>query len=298
MRRIWAVVGAVVLAVLGTIVLIGYVRGAENRALEGEELVTVLVVDRQVPRGTASEAIGIAVREEQVPAKVRAEGSVASIDLLSGLVTSVDLVPGEQLLASRFLTPESLVVSTRVDVPPDLLQVTITLDPGRAVGGQLAPGDAVAVVASFEQFNYDAVEPDKMIEIFGDIDLDLVITEIGVFHVGAASEDDPLTLTDESALSSALRPVSVRTSDSTHVIAHKILVVNVQVEERPVDVLEGGAGHDLAPTGNLLITLAADVETVERIVFAAEHGSLWLAAERPEAPEPVTPVRTRGNIYR
>ena len=45
------------------------------------------------------------------------------------------------------------------------------------------------------------------------------------------------------------------------------------------------------------VTLAATPEQVERIVFASEYGTLWLAAEDEEAPEPVTPVRTSGNIY-
>ena len=52
MRRAVGVAGAVLVALLGTMLLVGYVRGAEERALAGEELTEVLVVKTVIPRGT------------------------------------------------------------------------------------------------------------------------------------------------------------------------------------------------------------------------------------------------------
>lgn len=306
MRRAVAVAGAVILAALGTFLLVSYVRGAEQRALEGEELVTVLVVEAPIAEGTDAESLHGAVRQEDVPVKVVATGSVSSLADLSGRVAAVDLVPGEQILESRFVTEEAYAARTRIDVPPDLLQVTVSLDPARAVGGQLLAGDHVAVIASFEPFRYNAIQPDEVEEAFGDLDLAIVITETGIFHIGRAEtvlgEDEPTgglpfgAEETEELVGGSLTPSSIQTPSSTHIIAHKVLVTNVQIEKQPVadpDI----TGPDLAPTGNLLITLAGDAEAIERIVFTAEYGVLWLAIEDPEATEVETDIRTRGNIY-
>jgi pilus assembly protein CpaB len=91
--------------------------------------------------------------------------------------------------------------------------------------------------------------------------------------------------------------LTLQTPNSTHLIIHKVLVTGVQVEELPTESTDETGAVELAPTGNLLITLAAVAEDLEKIIFTAEHGSLWLALEDPEAPEPVTDIRSRENIY-
>jgi pilus assembly protein CpaB len=295
-----------VLAALGTFLLVSYVRGAEQRALEGEELVTVLVVEAPIAEGTDAESLHGAVRQEDVPVKVRATGSVSNLADLSGRVATVDLMPGEQIIESRFVTEEAYAARTRIDVPVDFLQVTVSLNPARAVGGQLLAGDHVAVIGSFEPFPYNAIQPEEVEEAFGDLGLAIVITETGIFHFRLGEpepgEDDP---TDdlpfwaeetEEPVGGSLSPSSIQTPSSTRIIAHKVLITNVQIEKQPVADPDM-TGPDLAPTGNLLITLAGDAEAVERIVFTAEYGMLWLAIEDPEATEVETDIRTRGNIY-
>jgi pilus assembly protein CpaB len=37
---------------------------------------------------------------------------------------------------------------------------------------------------------------------------------------------------------------------------------------------------------------------VEKIVFAAEHGTIWLSAEPADAPNDSTPVLTKENLYK
>jgi pilus assembly protein CpaB len=69
-------------------------------------------------------------------------------------VASVDLVPGEQLIGSRFVAPASLKAKTavtgRVDVPAGMQEVSILLDPQRVAGGALAAGDTVGVFISLD----------------------------------------------------------------------------------------------------------------------------------------------------
>ncbi len=275
MKRWMAIAGAIVLAVVGTVLLISYVQSAEQRAREGQELATVLVVDEPIEKGTLAELIGDSVRETDIPLDVLAEDAVADLTELEGLVATTDLVPGEQVIASRFQTPAAVAADSRVEVPPEFLQVTISLEPPRAVGGRLVPGDYVGLIASFQPFDFSAVEP-------GDEEA-LQEAKDSIIIIGAGTEETT---------------PAFKTPNTTQLIIHKVLITGIQVEQAPRELEDGAATTvEFAPTGNLLITMAAGTEDIEKIVFVAEHGSIWLALEDIDAPEPITEIRTRGNIY-
>lgn len=143
-RKISGLAGAVGLAAVGTLVLVGYVQAAEDRALAGERLVPVLVVAAPAEKGTPADEV--AVRTEEVPVKVKASGAVTAMDDLDGMAAAVDLLPGEQVLASRFAPAEEV---GGAGIPDGLEQVTISLDAQRAVGGRISAGSTVGVFASF-----------------------------------------------------------------------------------------------------------------------------------------------------
>ncbi len=265
-KRLIGMVVSVALAAIGTFSLLTYVRGADERALAGEATVEVLVVDTLVAKGTPVSEVAKAVTTEWVPVKVRAEGSVSTLNNLSGTVAAVDLLPGEQVVAARFVNPVDLASETVVAIPDGLLEVTIALDPQRAVGGQPLPGDLVAVVASF---NDVATEP----------------VEESTTPVGITTQEEEVTVT----------------LAATHIILHKVLIANVQANEqisRAEDADATAVGFAAAPTGSLLVTFAVSAPDVEKLVFAAEHGRIWLAREPADAPEDGTSVQTNLVIYR
>jgi pilus assembly protein CpaB len=246
-RRVFALAGAIVLALIGTFAIVTYVQGADDRALAGESVVEVLVVKEEVPAGTPATDLGDRVALETVAEKVKADGAVTNTKQLGEQVASATLVPGEQVVAARFIAPSAYRASgASVAVPEGLLQTTIAVEPQRAIGGVLTPGSKVAVVASFT---------------------------------------DP---------------------DVSHVVLQKVLVTNVQLEdlgtsdstdstddESDQEQAEPGA----APTGLLLVTLALDPAAVERVVFSAEHGTVWLALDPESAREDGTRVVDRGNVF-
>jgi pilus assembly protein CpaB len=147
-RRLLAAAAALVLIVAGTAVLVGYVRGAEARALAGVRTVEVLVADALIPAGTAGSALAGLVRVEVLPAKAALAGRVTDLASLGGRVATVDLQPGEQLLGSRFVRPDERQAPGTVPVPEGMQEVSIVLEPQRAVGGRLAAGDRVGVLVS------------------------------------------------------------------------------------------------------------------------------------------------------
>lgn len=245
-RRSFAMVGAIVLALIGTFTIVSYVQGADDRALAGESVVKVLVVQEQVPPGTPAVDLGDRVALEPVAEKVKADGAITNVKQLGSQVASATLVPGEQIVEARFVAASAYRASgTAVTVPEGLLQTTVALDPQRAVGGVLSPGAKVAVVASFTS------------------------------------------------------------PEQSSIILHKVLVTNVQLAE---DQDDGSTNTDNAdssnqakpgeaPTGQLLVTLALDAAAVERVVFAAEHGTLWLSLDPASASEEGTRIQDRGTIY-
>ena len=256
-RRILGAVASLLLASLGTFVLIAFVRSAEDRAVAGEALVPVVVVKERIPAGTPAGEIGGRVAVERVPAKVRSADAVDDVAALESRVAAIDLLPGEQITATRFVNSEA-VRPSGVSVPQGLLEVTVSLEPERAVGGVIRPGGTVGVLASFEPFEISSEGPFRL---------------------------DGVTL-----------PKDAKSPNSTHLILHKVLVTRVQSDttfKPKADDVEATAP---APSGNLLVTLALDAPSVERVVFAAEHGTLWLANEPRDAAETGTRVQTRGSV--
>ena len=148
MRRLLAALAALLLLVVGTAVVVAYVHGADNRALAGVRSVDVLVADELIPEGTPADEISGMVRTETVPAKSAVAGRVTDLDALTGRVATVDPLPGEQLLVARFAQPDDLQSAGTVAVPAGLQEVSVLLEPQRAVGGRLAAGDTVGVVVS------------------------------------------------------------------------------------------------------------------------------------------------------
>ncbi len=275
MDRKWiGVLISLVLAAVGTWVLVQYVNGADDRALEGTETVEVLVVADTIPEGSSIDEVSSRVESQQVPVSAQAVGSVTNLNRLQGQVTAVDLLPGEQVIEARFVTPVQFSDSQEFVIPDDLLAVTVSLSPDRALGGELAPGDLVAVIASFEPFEITGVIP---------------------------SDDDDSAEDEEGVEPTVLEGTDLKTPNSSGIIVHKAIVTNVQVEELPAaDNTESAEaqGVELAPTGNLLVTIATEAPYVEKMVFTAEWGSLWLAIEGELAAEEFDQVQTRNLVYR
>ena len=181
-RRILAAVAAVVLLIAGAGVLVAYVNGADARALAGVRTVDVLVADAVIPEGTPAADLPALVRTVQVPARSAVGGRVDDLSSLAGRVAAVDLQPGEQLLAARFVRPDERRAPGTVAVPAGLQEVSIVLEPQRAVGGRLAAGDEVGVVISRK----DALETHAVLHF-------VLVTQIQGAPASATAEETTQT---------------------------------------------------------------------------------------------------------
>ena len=145
-----------VLAIIGAVLMFTYAQGADQRAVQKMEPMSVLVVKQAIPAGTPVEAFKASVATEQLPGASVAKTSLTTLDGETGKVAAVDLVPGEQLVAERLVAPEDLQTSGSVKVPAGLQEVSFQLEPQRVVGGRLAPGDHVGVFISMEKGGLEA----------------------------------------------------------------------------------------------------------------------------------------------
>jgi pilus assembly protein CpaB len=250
------IIAAIVLATLGTIALISYVQNAKDDAIADEAVVTVLVLTDTVAEGASAGAIVDAIEATSIPVRLKVPDALTDVAQIAGRVTMVELRPGEQLLDSRLIEPEQLV---SVEVPSGLQEVTISLDPQRAVGASLEPGDTVGMVLSFDSLNPSAA--------------DATVTVDGA----------------DDAASMAMTP------KMTHLTLNQVLVTGVQLSQvdrdRVVDVGTGTIQPDDAvtddseaatedsPRQEVLITLAVTAPEAEQIVFAAEFGLIWLTSQ-------------------
>lgn len=220
-RRTKGVIAAILLGVVGTFVLVAYVRGAEDRAVAGEKMTSVVIATKSVDAGTASEDLSVATKNEKVPAKARPDSAISSLKEVKGLVTTTDLVAGEQLLRTRFAQAGSVRKGVgSVKVPSGFVEITLSLEPQRAVGGLISPGNKVVAI-------------------------------------GTSSNGEVNTST---------------------VIAHQVLVTNVQIENKNSEPSKTET-KTVAPTRNLLVTVAVDDDTATKMLAFADHGNVWLGSE-------------------
>jgi pilus assembly protein CpaB len=270
-RRILGIVLALALALGGTYVLVRYVESAREDAAAPEPTATVLVVEEAVAQGASVAQIRRSVASVEVPADLAAPGALSSFDDVSDdLVASVALEPGEQMLRSRLVEPGELV---GVEVPTGLQEVTVSLAPERAVGGQLKPGDSVGIVISFDPFEVAA----------------------------AGVQSDPAA-TDAA-------PAQGRTPNTTHLTLGQILVTSVQLSRNDAERVtltqasddgdQPAIAADIAeaPDNQLLVTFAVSAAEAEQIIFAAEFGRIWLTGQNPATNDSGSRILTLERAY-
>jgi len=150
-RRIIAAVAAVVMAAAGAVSLYSYVSRADARAMASLESVQVLVVAKPILKGTAADQLTTEVVSTTLPKVAVVPTAVSSMADLGSMVATVDLQPGEQVIGSKFADRASLADAQAAPVPPGLQEVSLRLDSQRALGGNVTPGDTVAVILTVEK---------------------------------------------------------------------------------------------------------------------------------------------------
>jgi pilus assembly protein CpaB len=251
MRKMVGILGAVVLGVVGVALLSSYVQSARDEIRSDEALVEVYVVTERVAAGASVDEVIARSTLAEVPVRLLAVGAVDSVDDVAGTrITDAAMFPGEQVITDRFVEPFQAVAA---DVPAGRQELTLRLDPERAVGGVISPGAKVGVVVSLDR------------------------DEAAAAPEGTADGEEQ----------SAPQP----SGEMTALVLQKVLVTNLQYtspEDSAQAMLVAAAGSDevsFTATAPLLVTLALTSSQVEQVVFAAEFGTVYLTLEGQEVDE-------------
>jgi pilus assembly protein CpaB len=148
-RRLVAIIGAVVLALFGTAVLIVFVSSAEDRALEGAERVQILVASAEIDAGTPANTID-QVQLIEVPANMQPPDPVVDLETLGNQVTTQVILEGQTIVERQFGSPSDVRRPGGQQLEEGDEIITIALEPQRALGGQLSAGDLVGVMLSLD----------------------------------------------------------------------------------------------------------------------------------------------------
>jgi len=140
---------ALVLAIVGAVLLLNYVKTADLRAQKDLNPVTVLVAVTDIPAGTPVGDLASAVETKSLPGAAVAPGALSTLADVTDKVVASDIVAGEQLLDAKLVAESAQLTPGTVAVPSGLQEVTVLLEPERVAGGNLMAGDKVGIFTSF-----------------------------------------------------------------------------------------------------------------------------------------------------
>lgn len=246
--RLLGGIAALLVAIVGTVLLVSYVQNADKRAMAGTETQSIYIVQQAIPAGTPADKISASVVKKEVPKVALASNNVTDLASLGSKVTAVALVPGEQLLSSRLVEEQAFLGPSRVQVPAGLQEITLKLPIERVAGGKVTAGDTVGIFLSLDATTTGA-NGQKMTKT--QLGFHKVLVTAAQYSDGAAAQ------TGEAAGTAGTTQASSTTSSSTKVPSDR----------------------------TYLITIARNSADAERIVFAAEFGKVYLSKEPANAVE-------------
>ena len=144
------VVVAIVLGLLAAVLTIAYVTNYRKSVQHGQQDVGVLVASTNIPAGTSGAAIvsGHLLTRKTIPRTALVPGAISSPDQLARLVSTQEVMAGEQVTTSRFGGANELGV--RAQLKGALRAVQIAADPNQLLAGTLRAGDHVDVVGNMK----------------------------------------------------------------------------------------------------------------------------------------------------
>jgi pilus assembly protein CpaB len=149
-RRRILVVAAALIAVLGVVLVLVYVKGSNNRAQSQYSTVPVLVATQAIAQGesysAASAAGKLTVKQVMTTDKVAgAEDSTTGIDKTE--VAQSDIYPGEQIIAQNWVAPvnDKTAATPSLDIPEGDVAISVSLTDPERVAGFVEPGSSVAI---------------------------------------------------------------------------------------------------------------------------------------------------------
>jgi pilus assembly protein CpaB len=140
---------ALVVAALGTASIFFYVDRADDRALQDQRPVEVLVAKTLIKAGTTAaeaERLG-SFRLQRIPLAATVAGHLRDTRSISTLVAVSDIHPGEQIIPQKFAQAGS---TSGLPIPAGKMAMSVQLGDPERVAGFVKPGSEVAIFLTMQ----------------------------------------------------------------------------------------------------------------------------------------------------
>ena len=217
-RRSVLLLVAVLIAALGTAMIVLYVQGIQARATEGQELVKVLTATQVIEAGETIEDAKSAgkVEEAEVARTALADGALSSTRSIADQVALGRIYPGEQIISQKFGAPGT---QTALSIPEDMLAISVELtDPAR-VAGFVNPGSNVAIFVSADP---EQVNPDGSTQKLPTYTR-LLLPKVQVIGVGGTTVTSKTTTTQDGDQTTEQVPRTILTVAVTQEQAERVI---------------------------------------------------------------------------
>lgn len=144
-RRVALLVVAVLIAAIGTAMVFFYVRSADDRAIAGQQPVSVLVAKAALTAGTrvADAAAQGAFELRELPAAAVTPGALSAVEPIKDFVALAPIFPGQQLLTPMF--GATATDTSALAIPPGQIAVSFQFTDPQRVAGFVRPGTEIVV---------------------------------------------------------------------------------------------------------------------------------------------------------
>ena len=152
--RIISTIAAVVLAAIAGVLVWKYVTNADTRAEKNKGLVSTLVANQRIARGTVFDQVLAdknfvtkKIPKDSLPPDAIVPGTdQALLSIYKGRVAATDIFAGTPVVSDQFVASSQLVNTVAGAIPKGKEAITVSLDQTHAVGGFLTPGDKVNLI--------------------------------------------------------------------------------------------------------------------------------------------------------
>ena len=257
------VVLALILATLATVGVFLYSRGVKSDALEGGDVVQVVVSKVDIP---ANSDLNAFIEDEQfglqeLPADAVVADAITDISQLRGRRNSVFILAGEQIPLSRVEGGE--IPGGVIGIPEGHQAMTVALNAPRAVAGALAGGDNVTIYATFQDIDLTLLQGGR-----GQTLEKLIQTAIRAQQ-------------QQQAAGQQAQNVEIPKFDATVVLVPEVEVLRV-IRESQTSTVPGEEQPQESVEGAISVTLAFLPEEAQQFVFALEQGDVYLSLLPPD----------------
>jgi pilus assembly protein CpaB len=222
----------------------------------------IVVAVANIPARTTGEAMvanGL-VKQQEIPETAIPAGAVTDLATLKGMVLSVPVVAGQQLLQTQLAEPATQALAFRLK--QGMRAITLNIDPQNAVGGQIQEGDRVDVIATFKADEFQ-------------------VAAMPIGSALSATEVARLQALTGLDLTKVISPLSVTILQQAEVLSiDQMLPTSTVTTQGTSGGLFGGTNSSNTKTEeklpeNPVITLAVTPADAEKLAYAEQFGSVY-----------------------